>query len=450
MDLHTKVQSDATFSRLIAEIGEPVKDNALLTSAHQDPVIGMKTHTLGETRMTPLAQSFQSLFSVLQQVSGSLGIDGVSHTLSLDVAPQLSHMDKHGVSDDSAPRQPSPTRLALLSDQLSRATGLASADSLSLSSTYFPQSYTPNSHSGNSVIELAESALQQVSRHSQLPYIAIATNGLQYSNSRSNAVSHPLTAEWKARVEGHQDELAQTVATGNAGGAERGLTEGYYGSALRGQPFMGAATQTTPVKPEFTLATAPIFTSGMDSSYSMLESTMTRLLAPSLEIEKPLTPEAQRQISHAIRDKIQLQYDSVNQTVRIRFDPPELGKVDMIIRVDGDKLTVQISASSTLTREAIIATSDRLRADLIQQSNALNEVNIALANKESMRGLLQEQAQRQQDLQQNEWQQHGQDKNSQSEYGNGKDYDDLIHEVAESTEKNAQVPREYRVYIARV
>ncbi|MGF1747922.1 flagellar hook-length control protein FliK [Vibrio cionasavignyae] len=446
MDLHTKVQSDGTFSSLIAEISEPVKDNALLTSLQQEHATGMKER-LGETRMTPLAQSFQSLFAVLQQVSGSLGVDGVSHTMPVNVAHQLSNMEKRGVLDDCATFQHSPLSNAMLSDQLSRTVDLPSADLRPLSSTYLPKSDASNHYTGNSVIELAESALQQVSRHSQLPYMTMATNEWQDSNARSNALSHQLTSEWMA---GYPDGMVRTVAPVNAGMAERGLNDAYYVSTLRGRPFMGGSTQATPVKSEFTTTPVSMSASSMDSNYSMLDSTITRLLSPSLETEKPLTPEAQRQIYHAIRDKIQLHFDSVNQTVRIRFDPPELGKVDMVIRVDGDKLTLQISASSPLTREAIIATSDRLRADLVQQSNALNEVNIALANKESMRGLLQEQAQRQQDLQQHDLQQREHHKNRQPESGNGRDNKDLSHGMTESTDQSGQILREFRVYIARV
>lgn len=92
-----------------------------------------------------------------------------------------------------------------------------------------------------------------------------------------------------------------------------------------------------------------------------------------------LSPDMQRQIHQVLRDKVQLQLDMNNQVARIRFDPPELGRVEMVLRIEGDKLSLQMSATSLTTREALIATSERLRHELVAQNSALSEVNITLS-----------------------------------------------------------------------
>ncbi|GAL19917.1 flagellar hook-length control protein FliK [Vibrio maritimus] len=94
-----------------------------------------------------------------------------------------------------------------------------------------------------------------------------------------------------------------------------------------------------------------------------------------------LSPDMQRQVHQVLRDKVQLQLDMNNQVARIRFDPPELGRVEMVLRIEGDKLSLQMSATSLTTREALIATSERLRHELVAQNSALSEVNITLSER---------------------------------------------------------------------
>ncbi|MEG3691584.1 flagellar hook-length control protein FliK, partial [Vibrio coralliirubri] len=129
------------------------------------------------------------------------------------------------------------------------------------------------------------------------------------------------------------------------------------------------ATSTTPL-----LMGQPI----IEAVNATSDGSYVRASAPMVEATKELSLESQRQIHQVLRDKIQLQFDTLNQAARIRFDPPELGKVEMYIRMEGDKVNIQMSASSALTREAILATSERLRHELISQNSELSEVNISL------------------------------------------------------------------------
>jgi flagellar hook-length control protein FliK len=53
--------------------------------------------------------------------------------------------------------------------------------------------------------------------------------------------------------------------------------------------------------------------------------------------------------------------------------------MEMVLRIEGDKLTVQMSASAATTREVLMATSERLRHELVAQNSALSEVEVALS-----------------------------------------------------------------------
>lgn len=82
------------------------------------------------------------------------------------------------------------------------------------------------------------------------------------------------------------------------------------------------------------------------------------------------------QMLSILHDRVTLQAQQNLQEAKIRLDPPELGKLDLMVRVDGDKLNVQIHASSTATREALMQVSDRLRTELQNQNFMHVDVNV--------------------------------------------------------------------------
>ncbi|WP_165311094.1 flagellar hook-length control protein FliK [Vibrio ziniensis] len=83
------------------------------------------------------------------------------------------------------------------------------------------------------------------------------------------------------------------------------------------------------------------------------------------------TQELGERLSATIADKVSVQVNAKTPTATIRLDPPDLGKIELVVKLDHDKLHVQINASSSTTRESIQMTSDRLRAELVEQ-NFLN------------------------------------------------------------------------------
>lgn len=77
-----------------------------------------------------------------------------------------------------------------------------------------------------------------------------------------------------------------------------------------------------------------------------------------------------------LSDKITLQASSQANKATIRLDPPEMGKIDLTVTLDRDRLSVQINTSNPSVREAITQTVERLRAELTQENFLEVTVNI--------------------------------------------------------------------------
>lgn len=71
-----------------------------------------------------------------------------------------------------------------------------------------------------------------------------------------------------------------------------------------------------------------------------------------------------------------MQYSQSIKQAHIRLDPPELGKLDLTVRIDGDKLSVQLNASNPVVRDALLQSSDRLRTSLATEHSGGVEVNV--------------------------------------------------------------------------
>jgi flagellar hook-length control protein FliK len=82
------------------------------------------------------------------------------------------------------------------------------------------------------------------------------------------------------------------------------------------------------------------------------------------------------QMLQVLNDRVTLQAQQNLQEAKIRLDPPDLGKLDLMVRVEGDRLSVQINANAAATREALLQVSERLRAELQNQNFVHVEVNV--------------------------------------------------------------------------
>ncbi|CAM3412919.1 flagellar hook-length control protein FliK [Paraphotobacterium marinum] len=77
-----------------------------------------------------------------------------------------------------------------------------------------------------------------------------------------------------------------------------------------------------------------------------------------------------------LQERIQFQMNQNISEAKVRLDPPELGKIDLLVRLDLDKLNIQLNTAQLSTKEILSQISERLKNELINQSNMNVEVNI--------------------------------------------------------------------------
>ncbi|KVW99820.1 flagellar hook-length control protein FliK [Shewanella frigidimarina] len=94
-----------------------------------------------------------------------------------------------------------------------------------------------------------------------------------------------------------------------------------------------------------------------------------------------LTQQAQDMLT-PLREQLRFQIDQHVKHAEIRLDPPELGKLELNIRLDGDKLHVQMHAANPAIRDALLSGLERLRADLAQEYGGTLDVDVSQGDSE--------------------------------------------------------------------
>lgn len=83
------------------------------------------------------------------------------------------------------------------------------------------------------------------------------------------------------------------------------------------------------------------------------------------------------QLLDTLRQQVSLQLTQQSQQATIRLDPPHLGQLEIAIRLDGDKLTVQINAEHAAVRESLQNSREQLRQLLIPSHGSGVDVDIS-------------------------------------------------------------------------
>ncbi len=130
---------------------------------------------------------------------------------------------------------------------------------------------------------------------------------------------------------------------------------------------------------------------GVDGS-SERESLVPDLRGMSALVSSPLTRTAEyqwaparlsdnqtqwgQQLVDVLKDKLELQVNQGIKQAHIRLDPPELGRLELTVRVEGDRLSVQLNVTNPAVREAMIQSMERLRMSLAPHHAGGVEVNV--------------------------------------------------------------------------
>lgn len=93
-----------------------------------------------------------------------------------------------------------------------------------------------------------------------------------------------------------------------------------------------------------------------------------------------------QQLHSVLNDRLQIQSDNRIQHATIRLDPPEMGKIDISLHMEGGKLQVQINASQNDVYKALQQISNELRLNLVDQNFTQVSVQIASSGQQQHQG----------------------------------------------------------------
>lgn len=113
----------------------------------------------------------------------------------------------------------------------------------------------------------------------------------------------------------------------------------------------------------------------LDSALNIQRQTAVSEWAPVVVNKN--TNEWNKELVSALGDRLKMQVGQGVKEATVRLDPPELGRVDFSVRIDGDRVQVNINSSNSQVREMLAQQIDRLRNDLSSDnSGASIDVNV--------------------------------------------------------------------------
>lgn len=118
---------------------------------------------------------------------------------------------------------------------------------------------------------------------------------------------------------------------------------------------LSSIVQLRQTQPQLPVATGTL-NQRMPSSGGHEFSPLTLGNQPTLWADQMLAP---------LSDRLRVQsHLGVKQAI-LRLDPPELGKLDLQVRTEGDKVFIQVSATNPAVRDQLLQLTDRLRQEVL-------------------------------------------------------------------------------------
>ncbi len=241
-----------------------------------------------------------------------------------------------------------------------------------------------NSDSEDSPLSLFTVTPPSTISSKDMPFVAaFQPSAAGFANAQTFQAALPAQlASWQTHAQQAPQSLNQQTAAAND------VSPFSLVSMAKTITHLPAEISAIPTEMASTKSAPPIFissalTATQPINMDAVTSTSTSPQNPTIQGEwasvRVDTSQAKwgEQMLQVLQDRVTLQAQQNMQEARIRLDPPELGKLDLLIRVEGDKLSVQITANAVTTRDALMQVSDRLRDELQQQNFLHVDVNVS-------------------------------------------------------------------------
>ncbi|MBW3163009.1 flagellar hook-length control protein FliK [Ferrimonas balearica] len=83
-----------------------------------------------------------------------------------------------------------------------------------------------------------------------------------------------------------------------------------------------------------------------------------------------------REMLTPLRDQLRFQFEQQIKSAELRLDPPDLGRIELNVRLEGERLIVQLNAANPTVREALQSGAERLRDELGQSHGGQVDVDV--------------------------------------------------------------------------
>lgn len=83
-----------------------------------------------------------------------------------------------------------------------------------------------------------------------------------------------------------------------------------------------------------------------------------------------------REMLTPLRDQLRFQFEQQIKSAELRLDPPDLGRIELNVRLEGERLIVQLNAANPTVREALQSGAERLRDELGQSHGGHVDVDV--------------------------------------------------------------------------
>lgn len=114
---------------------------------------------------------------------------------------------------------------------------------------------------------------------------------------------------------------------------------------------------------------------GNSFMYSQTNYTMSADLASTATTDSTMQAAGEKMLN-LLQQQVSLQLTQQTQQATIRLDPPHLGQLDIVVKTEGDKLTVQINAEHAAVRESLENSREQLRQVLMPDHQGGVDVEI--------------------------------------------------------------------------